>query len=170
MWGKDVINSFVLCLCLIAAGAVCRLVAKKFGVASITTTVTAVAVWWVYFVIRTGGLAFLALFQMLASTLYIVVTMSLFAFGDMTVSILLYLLKGKSKKDGETTKDKTYSRTELILYPIFAFCAFTFGMVLFIIKAEEITMPSPPGSWFGPAITLLFIMLAALGLFFLRRS
>jgi hypothetical protein len=166
MWGKDVINSFVLCLCLIAAGAVCRLVAKKFGVASITATVTAVAVWWVYFVIRTGGLAFLAPFQMLASTLYIVVTMSLFAFGDMTVSILLYLLKGKSKKDGETTKGKTYSRTELILYPIFAFCAFTFGMVLFIIKAEEITMPSPPGSWFGPAITLLFIMLAALGLFF----
>ena len=30
MWGKDVINSFVLCLCLIAIGGVCRLVAKKF--------------------------------------------------------------------------------------------------------------------------------------------
>lgn len=166
MWNKDVINSFVLCLCLFVAGAVCRLFAKKFGVASLTATVTAVAVYWVYAGIRSGAYIFFDLLTLIVSTLYIVFIMSMFALGDMTVSILLYLLKGKSKKDGETTNGKTYSRTELILYPIFAFCAFTFGMVLFIIKAEEITMPSPPGSWFGPAITLLFIMLAALGLFF----
>jgi hypothetical protein len=92
--------------------------------------------------------------------------MSLFAFGDMTVSIFLYLLKSKRKKQEEAGDNRGYSKAALITYPIFAFCAFAFGMVLFIMKAEEITMPSPPGSWFGPAITLLFIMLAALGLFF----
>ncbi|MBE6593731.1 MAG: hypothetical protein E7642_07040 [Ruminococcaceae bacterium] len=166
MLDKDIINSFVLCLCLIAIGGVCRLFAKKFGVASVTATVTAVVVYWVYAAINSGGYVFLALLNLLFPTIFIVAVMTLFAFGDMTVSIFLYLLKSKRKKQEEAGDNRGYSKAALITYPIFAFCAFAFGMVLFIIKAEEITMPSPPGSWFGPAITLLFIMLAALGLFF----
>ena len=166
IWGKDRLSSFLLCLCLLVAGGVCRLFAKKFGVASLTAIATAVAVYWVYAAISSGGYVFLALLNLLFPTIYIVAVMSVFALGDMTVSILLYLFKGKCKKGGEAEKSKTYSRTELILYPIFAFCAFAFGMVLFIIKAEEITTPSPPGSWFGPAITMVFILLAAIGLFF----
>ena len=163
IWEKDRLSSLYLCLCLIAAGSICRLFAKKFGVASITTTVTAVAVWCVYFVIRTGGLAFLALFQMLASTLYIVVTMSLFAFGDMVASVLLDLFRSKKNKENE--ENKRYTVAELFIYPIFTFCAFLFGILLFILDAERITMPTPPGSWFGPSITNVFILIASIGLF-----
>ena len=165
LWGKDAISSFVLCLSLLVAGGVCRLFAKKFGAASVTATVTATAVWWGYVAVKSVGYSFPDLFQVFFSTLYIVATMSLFAFGDMTVSIFLYLLKSKRKKQEEAGDNRGYSKAALITYPIFAFCAFAFGMVLFIIKAEEITMPSPPGSWFGPAITLLFILVSGIGLF-----
>ena len=169
MWGKDVISSFVLCLCLLVAGGVCRLFAKKFGVASVTATVTAVVVYWAYVVSRSGVyilLDLVDLLTLLVPTIYITAVMSMFALGDMTVSILLHLLKSKRKNQEDAEDNRGYSKAALITYPIFAFCAFAFGMVIFIIKAEEITMPSPPGIWFGPVIDLVFIMLAALGLFF----
>ncbi len=165
IWGKDRLSSFLLCLCLLVAGGVCRLFAKKFGVASVTATVTATVVYWTCVVIRAGAYIFLDLLTLLVSTLYIVAVMSVFGFGDMAVSVLLDVFKSKRKKNGGTAENRQYSKTELIIYPIFAFCAFAFGMVMFIIKAEEITTPTPPGAWFGPAITLLFILLAAIGLF-----
>lgn len=165
MWGKDVISSFVLCLSLLVAGGVCRLFAKKFGVASVTATVTATAVWWGYVAVKSVGYSFPDLLQVFFSTLYIVATMSLFAFGDMTVSILLYLFKDKCNKQEDDGENSAHSKAELIVYPIFAFCAFFFGMTLFIVKAEEIIMPTPPGVWFGPSITLLFILVVGIGLF-----